>query len=149
MLETSGASLDRVIDNLLFVLHVSHRKILRVDLSEVAGNLTRVHMGIMGMLSKRNMTVSELAKMSMVARPQMTHLVDQLVTIGCVERQPDPKDRRVINLALTDRGRELFGQMRGKLSESIRNILTGITPAELTQMEHSLETLRSVVARLQ
>ena len=119
-----------------------------MDLSGVTGNLTRLHLGIMRMLSEGSMTVSELTKVSMVSKPQMTHLVDKLVRLGIVERRPDATDRRVINLALTEHGRVLLGDLKRKVRENIKNSLAGLTPEELAQMAKALETLGSIGARL-
>lgn len=148
MQKKNGADLDRIIDNLLQVLLVSHKKLLRVDFSGVDGNLTRAHLGIMAMLSKGGMTASELANALMVAKPQMTHLVDQLVVTGSVERRPDPTDRRVMNLTLTEHGRNLFGEMRSMVRANVKNKLAGLTSDELGKMTQALETLRGLVARL-
>ena len=142
------ADIDYILENLLLILPVFHKRLLRMDLSGVTGNLTRLHLGIMGLLSEGGMTVSEVAKVSMVTKPQMTHLVDQLVRLGIVERCPDTTDRRVINLALTEHGRALLEDLKRKVRQTIKNSLAGLTPEELAQMAQALETLRTIGARL-
>jgi len=144
----NSADIDHILENLLLILPVFHKRLLRIDLSGVTGNLTRLHLGIMRMLNEGGMTVSELARVSMVPKPQMTHLVDQLVRLGIVERRPDATDRRVINLALTEHGRALLGDLKRKVRENIKNSLAGLTPEELAQMAQALETLRSIGTRL-
>jgi DNA-binding MarR family transcriptional regulator len=144
----NSADIDHILENLLLILPVFHKRLLRMDLSGVTGNLTRLHLGIMRMLNEGGMTVSELARVSMVPKPQMTHLVDQLVRLGIVERRPDATDRRVINLALTEHGRALLGDLKRKVRENIKNSLAGLTPEELAQMAQALETLRSIGTRL-
>ena len=119
-----------------------------MDLGGVTDNLTRLHLAIMGALSETGMTMSELAKISMMTKPQMTHLVDQLVRLGIVERRPDANDRRVINLALTDKGHVLLEDMKRKVTENIRNRLASLTVEELTQMSAALDTLRRIGSKL-
>ncbi len=131
--------MDRILENMIHIMPVFHKKLLRMDLGGVTDNLTRLHLAIMGMLSDAGMTMSELAKILMTTKPQMTHLVDQLVRLGIVERRPDATDRRVINLALTDNGRVLLEDMKRKVKENIRNRLAGLTTEELTQMSAALE----------
>ena len=46
----------------------------------------------------------------------VTWIVDRLEEKGLVERQPDPKDRRVRLVALTDEGRRIRDEIRAKLS---------------------------------
>ena len=102
--QTKEAAADSIVENLVSIVPVLHRKILRMDLGGVTGNLTRLHLGIMARLREGSMTASELARVSIVPKPQMTHLIDQLVDSGIVARNPDSSDRRVINIALTERG---------------------------------------------
>jgi len=83
-----------------------------------------------------------------MTKPQMTHLVDQLVGLGIVERSRDATDRRVINLALTDNGRVSLEDMKRKVKENIRNRLASLTPEELYEMSVALETLRSISDKL-
>jgi DNA-binding MarR family transcriptional regulator len=141
-------NIDSILENMIHVMPVFHRKLLRMDLDGVTGNLTRLHLAIMGVLSETGMTMSELAMMSMMTKPQMTRLVDQLVNLGIVERRPDAKDRRVINLALTDKGRVLLEDMKIKVTENIRNRLVSLTTEELTHMSAALDTLRRIGGKL-
>jgi DNA-binding MarR family transcriptional regulator len=144
----NDANIDCILENMIHIMPVFHKKLLRMDLGGVTGNLTRLHLAIMGMLSAASMTMSELAKILMMTKSQMTHLVDQLVGLGIVERHPDATDRRVINLALTDNGRVLLEDMKRKVKENIRNRLANLTPEELSEMSVALETLRNIGGKL-
>jgi DNA-binding MarR family transcriptional regulator len=140
--------IDLIIENMVAIMPIFHRKLLRMDLGGATGDLTRLHLGLMARLRERSMTASELARTSMMPKPQVTHLVDQLAKNGVVERHPDSTDRRVTNIALTEHGRFLFEELRQKLQETIRKELAGLTPQELAEMSEALETLRRIGARL-
>lgn len=142
------ANIETILGNLLQILPILHKKVLRMDLGGVTGDLTRLHFAVMGVLSEGNMTVSELANILTMSKPQMTHLIDQLVRLGIVARHPDTEDRRVINLNLTDRGHLMLDGMKRKVNENIKNKLASLTPEELAQMSISLETLKNIVAKL-
>ena len=141
-------TIDRILENMMYVTPVFHRKLLRMDLSGVTENLTRLHFAIMGVLSTGNMTMTELAKMMMITKPQITHLIDQLVKLGIVERHPDTADRRVISLVLTGKGRRYLEEMKQKVKETIKNRLANLTTEELSEMLAALETLRSIGSKL-
>jgi DNA-binding MarR family transcriptional regulator len=81
-------------------------------------------------------------------KPQVTHLVDALAAAGLVERLADIKDRRVINLFLTEKGRLLAREMKQKVKENTKKILSTLTPEELSQMSAALEILRSTIGKL-
>ena len=144
----NDANIDRILENMIHIMPVFHRKLLRMDLSGVTNNLTRLHLAIMVVLSAASITMSELAKILMMTKPQLTHLVDQLVRLGIVERSPDATDRRVIHVALTDNGRILLEDMKRKVKENIRIRLASLTEEELTQMSAALETLRNIGGKL-
>ena len=143
-----NAEVDQILDNLLLLVPIMHKKLLRMDLGGIAGDLTRLHFGIMGIISRRDRTVSELAKMLVVSMPQMTHLVDKLVDSGLVERRPDDTDRRIIHLALAGKGRILLDDLKLKTMENLRSSLTVLTPAELNSMSEALKTLKNIGAKL-
>jgi DNA-binding MarR family transcriptional regulator len=102
-----------------------HKKLLRMDLDGVTGNLSRLHLAIMGMLQEENLAVSEVA------------------------RHPDAKDRRVINISLTDHGKAVLKECRGIMKQTIRSKLSGLTPAELADLSMVLEKLKDIGAKLE
>jgi DNA-binding MarR family transcriptional regulator len=51
---------------------------------------------------------SHLAKRCMLSSAAMTNRLDRLEAMNLVERRSDPKDRRVVRVALTSKGRELI-----------------------------------------
>ena len=140
--------IDHIIESLIIIMPVLHRKILRMNLKGVSSDMTRLHLGIMRKLHEDDMTASDLARMSIVPKPQMTHLIDQLVDLGIVERHPDSVDRRVINISMTEHGRTLHEDMKQKVREAVKRELSGITPQELAEMSEALETLRRISAKI-
>jgi DNA-binding MarR family transcriptional regulator len=141
-------NLDRVLENMFLVMMVIHKKILKVDPIAFPGKITRLHMAVMGELGQSSMTMSELAKTLMLPKPQLTHIVEPLVKVGILDRCTDEKDRRVINLVLTEKGRVMLIEGKRKIKEHTRSRLATLTPEELSEMSSSLETLRSIVSKL-
>ena len=144
----NDTNIDRILENMFLVMLVIHKKILKKDLNVIPDNLTRLHMAVMGELSQTSLTMSELAKTLMMTKPQLTHVVDPLVSSGIVERRPDEKDRRVINLALTAKGHVLLDEGKQKIKENIKIKLAALTPEELSEMSAALETLRRIGSKL-
>jgi DNA-binding MarR family transcriptional regulator len=144
----NDSHIDRILDNLVAIMPVFHKKLLRMDLGGVTGDLTRLHLGVMGMLREGRLTSSELSRMSAIPKSQMTSVVSQLVARGIVERHADARDRRVINLALTKHGGVLLDDVKRKVEQNIKESLANLTPDDLAAMSAALETLRSIVSRL-
>jgi DNA-binding MarR family transcriptional regulator len=141
-------ALDTILEDLSVIVPLLHKKLLKMHLGGVTGNLTRHHLGIMGMLRGGSKTASELARVAVVTKPQMTHLIDQLVKAGVVERHADSVDRRVTNIALTSYGLVLLDDLKRKVQENIRNELAGLAPEDLEEMSQAMETLKRISARL-
>lgn len=86
----------------------------------VTASLTLVTLDFCGPLR-----ITELATMEGVSQPSMSGVVSSLERAGLVERQPDPRDRRVVLVALTDGGKALLQQRR----ESGVQMLCGLLDA--------------------
>ena len=140
--------IDLIIENLVAIVPIFHRRLLRMDLGGATGNLTRLHLGVMASLQERSMTASELARVSIMPKPQVTHLIDQLVTSGIAERTPDIADRRVFNITLTEQGYVMLEELKHKVQENIRKELAHLTSQDLADMLAAMETLRRIGARL-
>ncbi|MDX2188095.1 MAG: MarR family transcriptional regulator [Opitutaceae bacterium] len=78
----------------------------------------------------RGATPAELAEMSGVTRATMTGLIDTLERDGFAQRKPDPQDRRMMNVAITETGRQLMERM---LPEHFRRI--SVLMADLSDEE--------------
>mgnify|MGYP001048095940 CR=1 FL=1 len=148
MSEVIKTYIDEIIEDMIQIMPVLQKRLLRMDLGGVTSGLTRLHFAVMGILSRGSMNVTDLAKSLIITKPQMTHLIDQLVGQSIVERRPDERDRRVINLSLTEQGRVLLDDVRRKVQENIRQALAGLTEDDLKAMYGALETLKDVGRRL-
>jgi DNA-binding MarR family transcriptional regulator len=120
MSEISNSNIDEILEDLIQILPVFQKRLIRMDLGRVTGDLTHLHFTIMGMLSRGSMNVTELANILMMTKSQMTHLIDQLVGQGIVERYHNKGDRRVINLSLTEQGLVLLEDARQKVQGNIK-----------------------------
>lgn len=65
----------------------------------------------------------------------MTRMVDRLEAKGLVQRRRCPDDRRLINLELTEAGRNLFPKMRTLALAVQHRFLQGFSKAEVRQLE--------------
>jgi len=80
------------------------------------------------------LTMSELSSELNVPMSTATRIVDGLVQGGMVERVPDPNDRRVVRVQMSQNGRELYelGMAYGK--QRIAKLLKDFTSEEQEQL---------------
>jgi len=60
---------------------------------------------------ERGLRVNELAREVVLSPTAMSRFVDRVESAGCVRREPDPADRRALQIAITEKGIELLRQM--------------------------------------
>jgi DNA-binding MarR family transcriptional regulator len=126
------------------------RKLLRMAMAHVREDISPPHFEIMRTLQEAGtLHVTEIGERLQIPRPQMTHLIDKLVALEMVERQPDARDRRIINIALTGSGRALLKKHRRMIESAIKTSLTPLTDDELEEASTSLRTLRRILSKLE
>jgi DNA-binding MarR family transcriptional regulator len=86
-------------------------------------------------------TASDLAHNICHDAGSLTRLIDQMVERGFVTRARDEKDRRVVRLGLTPRGRKLVEALAPRVMDFWNGLLTGFSHAEI-------DTLIALLTRL-
>ncbi|MDP8265886.1 MAG: MarR family transcriptional regulator [Candidatus Aceula meridiana] len=67
---------------------------------------------IMILSERKEKTVGELSTQMKVSAPTVTGIVDRLQRSGLAKRQRDTKDRRVVRIALTLKGKKVSGHLQ-------------------------------------
>lgn len=70
-------------------------------------------------------------------------MIDRLSEAGLVERRPDPKDRRVWRLHLTQAARPIMATLEGLGAALGAEAFAGLTPAEQAELARMLLHVRS------
>jgi DNA-binding MarR family transcriptional regulator len=109
--------------------------------------LSTAHWRVLSTISRLDgCLMSELAEFTTVDRTTLTRTIDQLLTMGLVERRATREDRRLVKVLLTDRGREVFARAVEGLVEQKRLILAGFSKTDQRQLRSLLQRLlRNIV----
>ncbi len=86
-------------------------------------------------------TQQELAEWLLVTKGNVVGLLDRVGASGWVERRPDPEDRRVNRLYLTDSGRQLLHRAEPTQFGLIRQVFGKLTEGELHLLAELVERL--------
>jgi DNA-binding MarR family transcriptional regulator len=89
-----------------------------------------------------------LAQRLMVTPRVITGIVDRLEARGYVRRINDPRDRRLTRLELTEAGRETSIAVEHEVAATMANVIAGLDPDEIAELERGLTVLDRVVQRL-
>ncbi|MGW0186528.1 MarR family winged helix-turn-helix transcriptional regulator [Streptomyces sp. NPDC003362] len=85
--------------------------------------------------------MADLAERLEVVPRAVTTLVDGLEASGKVRRVPDPANRRVIRIELTDDGRKALRELRGARRSAADEILAPLSDDQRSMLEGLLDTL--------
>ncbi len=85
--------------------------------------------------------MADLAERLEVVPRAVTTLVDGLESSGKVRRVPDPTNRRVIRIELTDDGRKALSELHGARRSAAEEILAPLTDAQREVLGGLLDTL--------
>ncbi len=83
--------------------------------------------------------IREIAVGLGLTAPTVSVGVRRLEAMGLLERRPDPRDKRAIQLFLTERGQALRQQAYTFRREKMRRMLAGLTPEERITLLELLE----------
>ena len=96
------------------------------------------------------MPQSQLVDVTLGDGPNVSRLVDKLVTSGFVERLVDPTDRRTRLLRLTGRGTRVAAELQVRLVPERRSVFAGIREDELDVLleilQHIDDNMRGFLA---
>lgn len=95
--------------------------------------------------SKPGLGVRELAELEGVSPPAMTAYVDRLEAAGLVARTRSQRDRRRVELALTDGGVRVLRSARSRRTAWLAARLKRLEPEELAAIEDALPALRRLI----
>ncbi|RYM06643.1 MarR family transcriptional regulator [Sporolactobacillus sp. THM7-7] len=85
--------------------------------------------------------VSDIAKKFEVTASYATMVVDKLIKKGVVHRERSQKDRRVVQLTMTDKGMDLFHTLKRERHTFIQRMFANINDEELRTLLDLLEKL--------
>lgn len=88
---------------------------------------------------------ADIAEFFSLAPRTVTDTVDGMERQGLVRREPDPKDRRVKRIHLTDAGREALAATEPMRQDLVRQVMGALSEGEQAQFHHLLQKLEKAV----
>jgi DNA-binding MarR family transcriptional regulator len=89
-------------------------------------------------------TLGELAAQEQVSPPTVTKVVKELEDLGLLARLPDPADKRVVRVAITDEGRARLGESRTRKTAWLVQRLAGLSPADIEALAAAVPVLEEL-----
>lgn len=103
----------------------------------------------LGVLMKyKALPMSEIGSRLYISRPYMTRLADMMIADGLVERQADPTDRRVTNLAITPKGKKFLKESVSRYKKNLIESFEGLDDSDLKNLGTALEDAYRILAKI-
>lgn len=136
--------IDLIADNLISIHPLLYKSISRPLKDQTS--ITPGGMFVLGSL-KRNGTqsMSDIGKCLSMPKPHVTVIVDRLIEEGLVERQSDPGDRRIVNILLTEKGFEVFENIKQEISENLKIKLSKLSDEEQVILAEASQKVRKIL----
>ncbi len=139
--------LEQAADQLLTFM-VRLRRLTSTDPPPQAAGLSPSLMAIIDFVATSPQCgVKEIAKGLQLSAPTVSVSVRHLEDAGFLERQPHPRDKRAVQLSLTEKGRSLYEQTIRFRRQTFERLLASLTVEEqktlLTLLKKALTTLEN------
>jgi DNA-binding MarR family transcriptional regulator len=142
-------NLEQAITNLFALFPLVKKKFMNPESIGIQCDLSHSHFQILILLDEVGiLPVSEIAQKLIISRPNMTPLIDKLIEEGLVKRIPSETDRRVIHIALTEKGHKFLEDNRKLMFDYLRKRFSCLSDEDLIQLGQSLENIKRVFQKL-
>lgn len=111
--------------------------------------MPKQQMGLLFHISKNNRRpMSYYSEKMMIPKSNLTVISDKLIKEGFVERDFDANDRRVIILALTQKGEEYINENIKKIKWEIMERLESFSDEDIKRLNELIEEMKEIFYRL-
>jgi DNA-binding MarR family transcriptional regulator len=149
MEENDVEIIDLIVENIVAVMPIFHRKILNVLDDGMSSGLSHYHFAILGILSKWDaLPISELCRKLLISKSQMTMMLDKLVEQGLVTRSPDESDRRMIRILITSKGKSALNRALENIRASIAQKIDRLEKGDVELFAASLGNIIKISSKL-
>ena len=90
-----------------------------------------------------NPSMQDVARYFNIRAPSATFLVDELVRGNYLKRQSNTKDRRRVELTLTDKGKKCFKAIQKEREKVLGSLFESLPPKDREEMNRILEIIIS------
>ena len=99
--------------------------------------------------TKKGLTMTELAQQVGTNKVQISRWVSQLEDRKILQRQHNPKNKRIVNVFPTEEGQALFQAKEQQIKEKLRTTLSILDAEDYQKMDHHLSEVLAIFTKYQ
>ena len=136
--------IDLIAENLISIHPLLYKSISKPLRSK--SSITPGGMFVMGSLKRYGiLSMSDIGKCLSMPKPHITVIVDKLIEEGYVERLNDPKDRRIVNILITNKGLKDFEDIKEIVSENLKIKLSTLDEEEQEILAKASQQVKDIL----
>ena len=142
---------EKMVDNILIFYPLLYRKIkssINEEKSLKYGKSDGYYQILGILVSLGPLPISEIGRHIHISKPNMTTLIDKLVSDNFVKRLRSDKDRRVVIIEITDEGKRFLFEARKVVEGNIKKNLSSLNEEELKTLNESLENIKKLALKI-
>ncbi len=141
---------DEISENALFLFPLLKRLFNGESSDPALESLRNQTYHILRILERKgSLTLSAIGKQLFIAKQNMTKLIDRLMNDGLVDRKNDAADRRIINIIITEKGREFLKEKKQGLKRIVGENISKLSDADIESLDSFLRVIRTIVLKLE
>ena len=130
---------EEVSGNLIRILPVVRKQLLFSDIISRDHKMPMSQIQILSVLHENgSMSITDLSGYLGIAKPNITPLIDRLVSQGYVSRSRDTRDKRIINVCILENGVAKLQDIRSTVSDRFRENFGKMDFHEVLHLNDSL-----------
>jgi len=140
-------TINSAVENLMLLQPLLYMNLIKPSRSKIP--LPPGAYFVMSVLKRHDfLSMSDISRKLSMPKPHVTAQIDKLIAEGLVERFFDPEDRRIINITITEKGREHLKQIKQYISENLRNKLLNLDKEHLDILADASQKVKDILIML-
>jgi DNA-binding MarR family transcriptional regulator len=113
------------------------------------GHSPHLKYAVLGILKNRGpLPMSEIGSILGVSKPNMTVIIDKIIEEKDVKRGYDDKDRRIIRIEITKKGKDALADAKELMKSELKKRLSILDDKELDELSSSLKNIKDILSKL-
>jgi DNA-binding MarR family transcriptional regulator len=147
MNENEPTSVESIVDNLFFISPMISRALKHSLRAKTT--LNPVSWWVLKLVYRNEMlSMSEIGCKLQIPKPHVTAQIDKLIAEELVERFDDPNDRRIINIRLTEKGKESHEKIAKEISEDMQQRILQLDPQKRAELLEASQKVKDILKEI-
>lgn len=146
----SSNQLNKLSGDLYDLMLCLHNKVFHPHAAMKNACIPPSHMKVIIYLARMGTSsISEVAKNLIISKPNMTPIIDKLISEGMINRYPDPNDRRVLRIELTDKANEFIKKQEQAIKNNLAEKISSLNSEDLEALGKHVTGITEIISKIE